>query len=70
MSPATDPAPDSRPVIVDARRTPIGTAGRSLAALTAVDLAAPVLAALAEGLDPTGLPVAELGDVVLGNCMG
>jgi acetyl-CoA C-acetyltransferase len=70
MTSATAPAHDSRPVIVDARRTPIGTAGRSLATLTAVDLAAPVLAALAERLDPAGLPVAELHDVVLGNCMG
>ena len=51
------------PVIVAAARTPIGTAGRSLAALTATDLAAPLLAALADG----GGPVDE---VVLGNCMG
>lgn len=53
------------PVIVGALRTPIGTAGRALRDLTAADLAAPVLAALAgalEGLLPQ--------DVVLGNCMG
>jgi acetyl-CoA C-acetyltransferase len=54
------------PVVVGALRTPIGTAGRSLAALTAAGLAAPVLAAAAAGLPP-GRPVTE---VVLGNCMG
>ncbi|WP_327092616.1 thiolase family protein [Nonomuraea sp. NBC_01738] len=51
------------PVIVAARRTPIGTAGHAFKELTAADLAAPVLAALAEDL-----PVVD--DVVLGNCMG
>lgn len=49
------------PVIVAARRTPIGTAGRALRDLTVTDLAAPVLRAVHDG------PVA---DVVLGNCMG
>lgn len=53
------------PVIVAARRTPIGTAGRSLAAVPAPDLAAPVLTRLAR--DVPGLPV---GEVVLGNCTG
>jgi acetyl-CoA C-acetyltransferase len=52
-----------RPVIVAAARTPIGTAGRSLAALTAADLAAPVLTRLAVGHD-------DVTEVVLGNCMG
>lgn len=52
-----------RPVVVAALRTPIGTAGRSLAAVSAVDLAAPVLARLAPGV-----PAVE--EVVLGNCMG
>jgi acetyl-CoA C-acetyltransferase len=51
------------PVVVAALRTPIGTAGRSLSALTAVDLAAPVLARLAEA-------VPGVDEVVLGNCMG
>lgn len=57
----------SAPVIVAALRTPIGTAGRSLAGLDAAGLAAPVLAALVQraGLDP-----AAIDDVVLGNCMG
>lgn len=51
------------PVIVDALRTPIGTAGRALKGLTVTDLAAPVLRALAAGRPP-------VSDVVLGNCMG
>ena len=51
------------PVIVAAARTAIGTAGRSLAASTAADLAAPVLAHVAAGHGP-------VGEVVLGNCMG
>jgi acetyl-CoA C-acetyltransferase len=50
---------------VAALRTPIGTAGGSLATVTAPDLAAPVLRALAELLP--GEPVRE---VVLGNCTG
>ncbi len=57
------------PVIVAARRTPIGTAGKALRDLTVADLAAPVLrAVLADAADAGGArPVA---DVVLGNCMG
>lgn len=55
---------DDRPVVVAALRTPIGTAGGALSAVTAADLAAPVLAALAATVD---VPVR---DVVLGNCMG
>lgn len=58
-------SPEDAPVLIAARRTPIGTAGRSLAALTAADLAAPVISALADGIEP-----ADLRDVVLGNCMG
>ena len=51
------------PVVVAALRSPIGTAGRSLATVPAAELAAPVLAAVAEGLpDPR--------EVVLGNCTG
>lgn len=56
--------PDA-PVIVAALRTPIGTAGRSLARVDAAGLAAPVLRRLADVLP--GVPV---DDVVLGNCMG
>jgi acetyl-CoA C-acetyltransferase len=55
-------------VLIAARRTPIGTAGRSLATLSATDLAAPVIRALADELDP--LSLGDLHDVVLGNCMG
>ena len=55
----------SSPVIVAALRSPIGTAGRSLASVSAADLAAPVLRRLADEVHPL---VAD--DVVLGNCMG
>ncbi|WP_456093705.1 thiolase family protein, partial [Nostocoides japonicum] len=51
-------------VVVAARRTPVGTAGRGLASITAADLAAPVIRAVA---DEVGRVPAE---VVLGNCMG
>ncbi|HEX4816916.1 MAG TPA: thiolase family protein [Nonomuraea sp.] len=53
------------PVIVAARRTPIGTAGHAFKDLTVDRLAAPVIAAVAGDL--AGRPV---DDVVLGNCMG
>ncbi|HSE56043.1 MAG TPA: thiolase family protein [Nocardioidaceae bacterium] len=56
--------PDA-PVIVAALRTPIGTAGRSLAEVDAAGLAAPVLRRLADVL-----PAVPVDDVVLGNCMG
>lgn len=52
------------PVIVAARRTPIGTSGRELRASSAADLGAAVLDAVATDV---GRPPAE---VVLGNCMG
>lgn len=55
------------PVIVAAARTPIGTAGHSLAGLTVEHLAAPVLDSL---LERVGVEGSEIGDVVLGNCMG
>jgi acetyl-CoA C-acetyltransferase len=55
------------PVVVAARRTPIGTAGHAFKDLTAEDLAAPVLAAVAADCAGLGLPVE---DVLLGNCMG
>ena len=60
------PAPSS-PVIVAARRTPIGTAGRSLASVTAPDLGAAVLRDLAgaDWFEPV-----LVREVVLGNCMG
>jgi acetyl-CoA C-acetyltransferase len=52
------------PVVVAACRTPVGTAGGTLASVPAAGLAAPVLAALANAVPE---PVRE---VVLGNCMG
>lgn len=58
---------DDCPVIVAALRTPIGTAGRSLASVATADLAAPVLSALA---DSVPLGPESVQDVVLGNCMG
>jgi acetyl-CoA C-acetyltransferase len=58
------------PVLVDALRTPIGTAGRSLARLTAPDLAAPLVAALAGRLAGHGIAPGDVRDVVLGNCTG
>jgi acetyl-CoA C-acetyltransferase len=56
-------APD-RPVVVAACRTPLGTAGGALGSLQAADLAAPVLAALADAVPEA------VREVVLGNCMG
>ena len=60
------------PVIVAARRTPIGTAQRSLAALTAPELAAAVIADLAADLAaaPRERGAPGIGEVVLGNCTG
>ena len=58
------------PVIIAARRSPIGTRGRALAALRVEQLAAPVIQAAlddARSVLGTSVPVA---DVVLGNCMG
>ncbi|NUO99760.1 MAG: thiolase family protein [Nonomuraea sp.] len=55
---------DGRPVVVAARRTPIGTAGHAFKDLTVDRLAAPVVEAVAR---EAGRPV---DDVVLGNCMG
>jgi acetyl-CoA C-acetyltransferase len=53
------------PVVVAALRTPIGTAGSALADVTAADLAAPVLAAVAAAVGDE-----PVQDVVLGNCTG
>lgn len=54
------------PVIVAALRSPVGTAGRSLAKVPAAELAAPVLAAVADQIaDP-----AAFQEVLLGNCTG
>ncbi|MBP2702250.1 thiolase family protein [Microbispora sp. RL4-1S] len=55
------------PIIVAARRTPIGTAGHAFRAVPVDGLAAPVVAAVARDVADLGLPV---DDVVLGNCTG
>ncbi len=56
------------PLVVAARRSPIGTAGQALAGVAAAELAAPVVAAVAADLtEATGLRPEQ---VVLGNCMG
>ncbi|GGM14178.1 thiolase family protein [Promicromonospora citrea] len=58
------------PVIVAARRTPIGTRSRALAELRPEQLAAPVIrATLADAEAATGSTL-TVADVVLGNCMG
>ncbi|MGZ4626392.1 MAG: thiolase family protein [Kineosporiaceae bacterium] len=57
------------PVVVAARRTPVATAGRALAARDAAGLAAPVLRALSEDLVALGAD-GRVDDVVLGNCCG
>ncbi|MFF2052982.1 thiolase family protein [Leifsonia sp. NPDC058194] len=60
------------PVIVAARRTPIGTRGRALAALRVEELAAPVIRAALEdaGLEDAAGRAPAVADVILGNCMG
>lgn len=57
----------NHPVIISAVRSPIGTAGRSLSALTTDRLAGPVLAS---ALQRCGLDADDVADVILGNCMG
>jgi acetyl-CoA C-acetyltransferase len=58
---------DRTPVIIAARRTPIGTAGHALAGVDLVGLLAPVLRALVDDLGPDAPGV---DDVVIGNCRG
>jgi acetyl-CoA C-acetyltransferase len=58
---------DRTPVVIAARRTPIGTAGHALARVDLVGLLAPVLRALVDDLGP-GAPAVD--DVVIGNCRG
>ena len=61
---------DRDPVIIAARRSPIGTRGRALAQLRVEEVAAPVIrAALADAEAAHGSPI-TVGDVLLGNCMG
>lgn len=57
------------PVLIAARRTPIGNAGHGFADLTVTELAAPVLRAVHDTVRAAGIEV-EVDDVVLGNCLG
>ncbi|PZF81201.1 thiolase family protein [Jiangella anatolica] len=59
----------SAPVVVAARRTPIGTAGRALRDVAVENLAAPVLSAVVDDVWPL-TAMRSVDDVVLGNCMG
>lgn len=67
------------PVIIAARRTPVGTAGHAFDGVTVDALTAPVIDALVDDLVGLGLPfradaagtgVTGVDDVVLGNCLG
>ena len=58
------------PVVVAARRTPVGTAGRTLATADVTALTVPVLQALVHDVGPDASGVPAVDDVVLGNCMG
>ncbi|RLP77898.1 thiolase family protein [Mycetocola tolaasinivorans] len=58
------------PVIIAARRTPIGTRGRALAGLRVEQLAAPVITAALDDARAAGGETLVIADVILGNCMG
>ncbi|MBF4567639.1 thiolase family protein [Plantibacter sp. VKM Ac-2880] len=57
-------------MVVAARRTPIATRGRALAALTVEQLAVPVVRAVHEDAGAVLGRTTDIADVVLGNCMG
>ncbi|WP_026876374.1 thiolase family protein [Jiangella gansuensis] len=59
----------SAPVVVAARRTPIGTAGRAFGDVTVDRLVTPVLAAAVDDVWPLSA-ARGVDDVVLGNCLG
>ncbi|GAB2673821.1 thiolase family protein [Thalassiella azotivora] len=61
------PTGDLTPVVVAARRTPFGTAGRGLRDVDVTGLLAPVLRAVLADLGGAAPPVS---DVVVGNCRG
>jgi len=61
---------DRTPVVIAARRTPIGTAGHALARADVVGLLAPVLRALVAELGSFVTRAPAVDDVVIGNCMG
>ncbi|NEM90954.1 thiolase family protein [Galbitalea soli] len=58
------------PVVVAAYRTPITTRGGRLATIPAEALAAPVIAACADEAHRVTGRALDVGDVILGNCMG
>ncbi len=67
----SDDVGDARsPVVVAARRTPVGTAGRSLAAYDVTALSVPVLQALVADVAEAAAESAPVDEVLLGNCMG
>lgn len=61
---------DRDPVIIAARRTPIGTRSRALAGLRVEELAAPVIRAALADAESAVDGAVSVADVVLGNCMG
>jgi acetyl-CoA C-acetyltransferase len=61
---------DRTPVVIAARRTPIGTAGHALAGVDLVGLLAPVLRALVDDLGSCAMDAPGVDDVVIGNCTG
>lgn len=61
---------ESDPVIIAARRTPIGTRGRALAGLRVEELAGPVIRAVLEDAGASTDAPINVADVILGNCMG
>jgi acetyl-CoA C-acetyltransferase len=65
-----DAADPNTAVVVAARRTPVGTAGRALAGVDVVGLAAPVLRALAQDVGTSAQEQDAVDEVLLGNCMG
>jgi len=58
------------PVLVAARRTPIGRVGGALAKLDVAALSSPVLRALVDDLVSLGCNDIDIDEVVLGNCTG
>ncbi len=71
---------DRTPVVIAARRSPIGSAGHALARTDVVGLLAPVLRAIADEVADLAAPAAAgqpgereqmpISDVVMGNCLG
>jgi len=62
--------PDRTPVVIAARRTPVGTAGHAFAKVDVVGLLTPVLRALVDDLASCVRQAPDVDDVVIGNCRG